>query len=82
MVLRQTYIVRTIYRTYYSLFTPSLYGRDDLTTVSPVYSEDSPADQKAALFPSLLVYYMTDPVASGVRGLISELKSDQQNLHL
>jgi len=54
----------------------------DLTSVSPVYSEDSPVDQKAASLLSLLVYYQTDSDLSGVRGLISELKPEQHNLHL
>ncbi len=53
----------------------------DLTTVSPVYREDSVVHQKAAS-PSLLVYSQTDPVLSGVRGLISELKPEQHNLYM
>ncbi len=53
----------------------------DLTTVSPVYSEDPVVHQKAASL-NLLVYSETDPVLSGVRGLISELKPEQHNLHL
>jgi len=53
-----------------------------LTTVSPVYSEGSPIQQKAASLLSLLVYYMTNSVLSGVRGLNSKLKPDQHNLHL
>ncbi len=53
----------------------------DLTTVSPVYSEDPVVHQKAASL-NLLVYSQTDPVVSGVRGLISELKPEQHNLHL
>ncbi len=53
----------------------------DLTTVSSVYSEDPVVHQKAALL-NLLVYSMTDSVLSGVRGLISELKPEQHNLHL
>ncbi len=52
-----------------------------LTTVSPVYSEDSVVHQKAASL-NLPVHYQTDSVLSGVRGLISELKSEQHNLHL
>jgi len=60
----------------------SLYGRDYLTIVSPVYSEDSPAYKKAASLLSLLVYSQTDPDISGVRCLISELKPEQHNLHL
>ncbi len=53
----------------------------DLTSVSPVYSEDPVVHQKAASL-NLLVYSQTDPVLSGVRGLISELKPEQHNLHL
>ncbi len=53
----------------------------DLTTVSPVYSEDPVVHQKAASL-NLLVYSQTDSVVSGVRGLISELKPEQHNLHL
>ncbi len=45
------------------------------------YSEDPVVHQKAASL-NLLVYSETDPVLSGVRGLISELKSEQHNLHL
>ena len=55
----------------------------NLTTVSPVYSEDPPVQHRDASLPSLLDYYsQTDSVLSGVRGLISELKSEQNNLHL
>ena len=55
----------------------------NLTTVSPVYSEDPPVQHRDASLPSLLDYYSeTDSVLSGVRGLISELKSEQNNLHL
>ncbi len=53
----------------------------DLTTVSPVYSEDSVVHQRAASL-NLLVHSTTDSVLSGVRGLISELKPEQHNLHL
>ncbi len=53
----------------------------DLTPVSPVYSEDPVVHQKAASL-NLLVYSQTDPVLSGVRGLISELKPEQHNLYL
>ncbi len=53
----------------------------DLTTVFPVYSEDPVVHQKAASL-NLLVYSQTDTVLSGVRGLISELKPEQHNLHL
>jgi len=53
----------------------------DLTTDSPVYSEDPPVQQRAEEL-NLLVYSQSDSVVSGVRGLISELKSEQQNLHL
>ncbi len=53
----------------------------DLTTVSPVYSEDPVVHQKAASL-NLLIYSMTDPGVSGVRGLISELKPEQHNLYL
>ena len=56
--------------------------RDDLTSVSPVYREDSPVQQRAASLLNLLVYYKTDPALSGVRGLISELKLEQHSLHL
>ncbi len=52
-----------------------------LTSMSPVYSQDSVVHQKAAAL-NLLVYSQTDPVLSGVKGLISELKSEQHNLHL
>ncbi len=53
----------------------------DLTIVSPVYSEDSVVHQQVASL-NLRVYSQTDPVLSGVRGLISELKPEQHNLHL
>ncbi len=53
----------------------------DLTSVSPVYSEDPVVHLKAASL-NLLVYSTTDSVLSGVRGLISELKPEQHNLHL
>ncbi len=58
------------------------YQRDDLTTVSPVYSEDPPVQHREASLPNLLFYSQTDPDLSGVRGLISELKPEQHNLHL
>ncbi len=53
----------------------------NLTTVSPVYSEDFVVHQKAD---SLIfqVYSQSDSGVSGVRGLISELKPEQHNLHL
>jgi len=54
----------------------------DLTTVSPVYSEDSPVQQKAASLLSLQDYSQTDADLSGLRGLNSELKPEQHNLHL
>ncbi len=38
--------------------------------------------QTAAWLPKLLVYSQTDPILSGVRGLMSELKPEQHNLHL
>ncbi len=53
----------------------------DLTSLSPVYSDDSAVHQKVASL-NVLVYSTTDPVLSGVRGLISELKPEQHNLHL
>ena len=53
----------------------------DLTSVSPVYSEDSVVHQTADSL-IFLFYSMTDSDLSGVQGLISELKSEQQNLHL
>jgi len=58
-----------------------VYQRDNLTAVSPVYSEDPPVQQRAEEL-NLLVYSQTDSDLSGVRGLISELKSEQQHLHL
>ncbi len=58
------------------------YQRDDLTAVSPVYSEDPPVQHRDASHPNLLFYSETDSVLSGVRGLISELKPEQHNLHL
>ncbi len=57
------------------------HDTDDLTTVSPVYSQDSVVHQRAASL-ILQVYSQTDPGVSGVRGLISELKPEQHNLHL
>ncbi len=54
----------------------------NLTAVFPVYSEDPSVQQRADSVLSLLVYLVTDPVLSGVKGLISELKPEQQNLHL
>jgi len=62
--------------------TLSLYGRDDLTPVSSVYSEGSPVQKRAASLLSLLDYSQKHSVLSGVRGLISELKPEQHNLHL
>jgi len=56
-----------------------------LTQASPVYNVDHHSYQRAASFPYFLLfldYSMTDPVFSGVRGLISELKPEQHNLHL
>jgi len=66
------------YRLLYIVFHAQVI---DLTPDSPVYSEDPPVQQRAEEL-NLLVYSQTDPVVSGVRGLISELKSEQQNLHL
>ncbi len=54
----------------------------NLTAVFPVYSEDPSVQQRTDSVLSLLVYSVTDPVLSGVRGLISELKPEQHNLHL
>ncbi len=53
-----------------------------LTLVSSVYSVDPPVEQRAASLLSLLVYYCSDSVLSGVRGLISELNSEQHSLPL
>ncbi len=53
-----------------------------LTVVSSVYSVDPPVEQRAASLLSLLVYYGSDSVLSGVRGLISELNSEQHSLPL
>ncbi len=53
-----------------------------LTAASPVYSEDLSVQQKADSVLMLLVHFQTDPVLSAVRGLISELKPEQHNLHL
>ncbi len=53
-----------------------------LTLVSSVYSVDPPVEQRAASLLSLLVYYRSDSVLSGVRGLISELNSEQHSLSL
>ena len=55
--------------------------RDDLTTVSPVYREDSPVQQRAASLVNLLVYYQTDSALSGVRGLMSEQKPEKHSFH-
>jgi len=54
---------------------------NNLTTVSPVYSQDFVVHQRADSL-ILLFYSETDPVLSGVMGLISELKPEQHNLHL
>ncbi len=51
-----------------------------LTVVSVVYSVDPLVEQRAASLLNLLVYCHSDPVLSGVRGLISELKSEQHSL--
>ncbi len=53
-----------------------------LTSVSPVYSEDPLVHQRTDSVLMLLIYSMTDLALSGVRGLISELKPEQHNLHL
>jgi len=53
----------------------------DLTSVSPVYSEDPSVHQRAASNLYLLLYSQTVPVLWGV-SLISELKSEQRNLQL
>ncbi len=53
-----------------------------LTVISSVYSVDPPVEQRAASPLSFLVYYSSDPVLSGVRGLILELKSEQHILPL
>ncbi len=49
----------------------------DLTSVSPVYSEDPSVHQRSSSDLHLLLYhYETDPVLSDVRSLISELNSE------
>jgi len=53
-----------------------------VTIISAVHNEDYPSDQRAASLLSLLDYSNSDSVVSGVRGLISELKPEQHNLHL
>lgn len=57
-------------------------SKDDRTSVSLVYSEDSPVQQRYPSLLSLLQCYWTDPVLSGMRGLIWELKPEQHSLHL
>ncbi len=54
----------------------------DLTSVSPVYSEDPSVHQRSSSDLHLLLYYQTDAVLSDVRSLISELNSEQHNLYL
>ncbi len=54
----------------------------DLTSVSPVYSKDPSVHQRSSSDLHLLHYYKSDPVLSDVRSLISELNSEQHNLHL
>ncbi len=54
---------------------------NNLTTVSPVYSQDFVVHQRSDSL-ILLFYSQTDSVLSGVMGLISELKPEQHNLHL
>ncbi len=54
----------------------------DLTSVSPVYSEDPSVHQRSSSDLRLLHYYHSDAVLSDVRSLISELNSEQHNLHL
>jgi len=54
----------------------------DLTPVSPVYSVDPPVKQREESLNIFPVHSQIDPVVSCVRGLISELKPDQHNLHL
>jgi len=54
----------------------------DLTSVSPVYSEDPSIHQRSSSDLHLLHYSQTDPVLSDVRSLISELNSEQHNLQL
>ncbi len=63
------------------LFSSVLCVSRDLTTVSPVYNQDSVVQLRAASL-KILFYSWTDSVLSGVRGLISELKPEQHNLHL
>ncbi len=66
-----------------SIFTVFVFNNIiTLTVVSSVYSVDPPVEQRAASLLSLLVYYSSDSVLSGVRGLISELKSEQHSLPL
>jgi len=54
----------------------------NLTSISPVYTEDPSIHQKAASFLNHLLHSQSDPDILGVRGLISELKPVQHNLHL
>ncbi len=54
---------------------------NNLTTVSPVYSQDFVVHQRSDSL-IFLFYSQSDPVVSGVMGLISELKPEQHNLHL
>ncbi len=54
---------------------------NNLTTVSPVYSQDFVVHQRSDSL-IFLFYSETDPDLSGVMGLISELKPEQHNLHL
>ncbi len=54
---------------------------NNLTSVSPVYSQDFVVHQRADSL-IFLFYSETDPVLSGERGLISELKPEQHNLHI
>ncbi len=63
-----------------SIFTVCVFNNIiTLTVVSVVYSVDPPVEQRAASLLNLLLYYSSDQVLSGVRGLISELKSEQHS---
>ena len=53
-----------------------------LTSESPVYSGDSPVQQRAASLLNPSGHCYSDPALSGVRGLTSELRPEKHSLPL
>ncbi len=73
-----TSVLETVFKLHYYVIYESLI----LTAASPVYNVDHLLKRRASSDLHLLHYYQSDPVLSDVRSLISELNSEQHNLHL